>query len=158
MTQENNETTQMVPLQTEHKIPKRIRPHGKVSCGLFFDPRKHFLDGRTRIAKIIKNVSEHLLEHFPEPIPAGAILIAKQASYKALRLRAFEHHILITMKTPAKTTDESYISLSNSLTQDIKLLHQMARDHTPVNKVPGLDEYLRSCNAKIIQDDEENKD
>jgi hypothetical protein len=128
----------------QHNIPKTIRLPRRVAHGLFFDPRRHYLDQRTRIARIIKNAVEHLLDPFPEPRPAGAILIARQCAYKALRLRAFEHAVLTSQGVPAKTTDEAYLALSNSLTKDVELLHRMAREGKPPVPVPSLQEYLQA--------------
>ncbi len=151
MNNKNNGNGQMVASGVQNSIPKVIRPRGRVAHGLFFDPRNHYMDGRTRIARIIRDVTKHLLEYFSEPIPAGALLVARQCAYKALRLRAFEHSVLTGDGKAAQTTDEAYLALSNSLTKDVDLLHRMAKEGSPKNPAPTLAEYLEALKAgKLI--------
>ena len=142
MTNKNNGRSQNGASGVKNPVPKVIRPPKSCVHGLFFDPRNHYIDGRTRIARIIRDVTRHLLEYFPDPVSAGALLIARQCAYKALRLRAFEHSVLTGDSEPAKTTDDAYLSLSASLTKDVEVLHRMARESSPIEKVPSLAEYL----------------
>jgi hypothetical protein len=123
-------------------VPKVIRPPHRVIHALFYDPRNHYLDGRTRIARTLRDIAFALLDPFRDPAPAGAMLLARRAAYKALRLAAFEHHVLTGKDAPAKTSDEAYLSISNSLRQDIETLHRLLKDGGPEDRVPDLQEYL----------------
>jgi hypothetical protein len=154
----NNSNSKEIASRVQNPVPKVIRPRGRVAHGLFFDPRNHYIDGRTRIARIIRDVTKHLLEHFPEPIPAGALLVARQCAYKALRLRAFEHAVLTGEGEPAKTTDDAYLALSNSLTKDVELLHRLSKESGTPEKVPSLAEYLEAIKAGTLIAVEEKED
>jgi hypothetical protein len=126
-------------------------PRGRpVSHCLFIDPVKQGGDKRSSLYRLNEKTVKLLLEPFPEPVPAGAMLIARQAAYKAIRLRSFELQVLIGQIQPPASTDHLYLSFSNSLTKDLEALHRMARESSPPERVPSLHEYLEALKSNKI--------
>lgn len=127
----------------QSNFPKLIRPRCRLTHGLFFDPRNFYIDGRTRLSKTLKSITQALLERFPSPAPAGAQLIAQRAAFKAIRLAAFEHFILLGDGEPPPSTDQTYLTIASALRADIEALHRMSRDYAKESEIiPSLQDYL----------------
>jgi hypothetical protein len=137
----NNNSTAIVKTQSKQHFAKPLK--GTLNHGLFFDPRRTSLDGRYRVARIIRNLEKHLLEPFKEPYPAGVLLIVQRCAFKALRCKSFETYVLNhkTSGSPPESSDDKYIKFAGSLTKDVELLHRMAQE-TPANPLKTLEEYL----------------
>ena len=131
-------------------MTKKLPITGLPKCldhGLYFDPAKHRLDQRTRVARTLRDISKSLLALFAHLIPAGAQLIARRAAFKALRLTTFEHNFLGGNETPVDNTEKMYMTLAGSLRADIVVLHQLAKEGSPIEKVPSLAEYLEALRS-----------
>ena len=122
--------------------------------GLFFDPCRMSLDGRYRVARIVRDLEKHLLAPFKEPYPATVMLVVQRCTFKALRCKSFETYVLNhkARGCPPESSDDKYIKFANSLTKDVELLWRMAQE-TPSKPLQSLAEYLAGAKAagKIIE-------
>jgi len=146
MTKETNDNNSTAIVKTQSKQHPAKPLKGTLMHGLFFDPCRLSLDGRYRVARIIRNLEKHLLTPFKEPYPAGVLLIVQRCAFKALRCKSFETYVLNhkSRGCPSDSADDKYIKFSNSLSKDVELLWRMAQE-TPSKPMQTLEEYLRDA-------------
>jgi hypothetical protein len=141
--------------------PKPVR----VQSGLWSRPDKWGLDRRLALAKHLDRVRARLAALFPKAPDGAALLLIDRITYKSLKLAMFEALDLAaapetataaTALTPQQKIQKSqvrghgfpmgnfqrYIQMSNSLREDLRLLHQLANRQAPEPSDPDLAEYL----------------
>jgi hypothetical protein len=101
------------------------------------------IDMRTRAGVAFKGLYQALLERFPSPAPVGAQVVAQRCAVKLVRAISFEVFYMSGNKTNP-SADRDYLALTGSIRADIKLLHDMAKEGSPAEKVLSLQEYLES--------------
>ncbi|MDP3181267.1 MAG: hypothetical protein Q8M54_00435 [Desulfobaccales bacterium] len=125
-----------------------------VRHGLYCDPAKWDLDGRTTLAKQLHQLRTGLAALFPDgPGRAGALLIDRVV-YKSLKLALFEATDLISMEEVPPGAEQAYLTMSNSFRADLQLLTTMAQHQAPAPGDPDLREYLetlkRAAKAQVV--------
>ena len=115
-----------------------------VRHGLYADPAKWDLDGRTTLAKQLVLLRTGLAALFPDgPDRAGALLIDRVV-YKSLKLALYEATDLTSTEGVPPGSEMKYLQMSNSLREDIRLLTALAQRQAPAPGDPDLREYLES--------------
>lgn len=149
-TEEINKNNKLAVVNIKNQSQVHMAPKlkGRLSHGLFFDPRRLYLDRRLRQARIVRDLEKHLLAVFNEPYPAGVLLIVQRCAFKALRCKSFEIYVLRQKECgcPPDSSDDKYIKFANSLTKDIELLWRMAQE-TPKITLKTLQEYVAEAHA-----------
>ena len=136
-----------------------------VASALWSHPNRWVLDKRLALAKHLDRVRAQLVDLFPKKNPGAAALIIDRIVFKQLKLAMFEgmdmaataaatgppgedtHRpenqgsMALGHKFPT-TTFQMYVSLSNSLREDIRLIFNMANRTAPEQSDPDLNEYL----------------
>lgn len=133
--------------------------------GLFSHMEKWEIDKRTTLARKLDESRVGIASLFPNgPDPASCMLIDR-IIYKGLKLHIFEQMDLKSMvggrtKTDAAKEHEPspltpfaegrYVTLANSLREDIRLLNKLAQAQNPSHEEDNLTEYLRFKKAEKI--------
>ena len=116
---------------------------------LYRDWRKLKVDGRSWFAKRKKELITALLEPFNGKIPATARILADITSTNLLVARRMEGFLQLAAIPPNTLRD--YIALTNCNATNLIRLYQMAQNSAVKPNIPGLDEYLKSLGAKVVQ-------
>ena len=142
----NDNQTAIAKVKSQQHPAKPLK--GAITHGLFFDPCRMSLDGRLRVARIVRDLEKHLLEPFKEPYQAGVLLIVQRCAYKALRCKSFENWILRQKEHgyPPESSDDKYIKIAGSLAKDVELLWRMAAE-APSKPLQTLEQYLTGAKA-----------
>jgi hypothetical protein len=111
--------------------------------GLYCDPNKIKIDGRSFFGKLRKKIRGHLLEVFKgDPSPIVQTL-ADGTAANVIMAKAFQASFLRGDKLPP-TIMRDYATLWNAISRDLATLHQMARESGPQgDKFPLLADYLK---------------
>ena len=117
-------------------VPARRPRHG-----LYCDPKKVKVDGRSFFGKLKKKIRGHLLEVFKGNANPLAQTLADGTAANLVIAKAFQAAFLRGEVLPT-TIMRDYTGLWNAISRDLQALSQMAKDGTPPEKVPSLKEYL----------------
>jgi len=111
--------------------------------GLYADLAKRKIDGRTKLAKAMREARTGLIQLFPGgQTNAAAGLLIDRILFKALKLSLYETQDLKGMEGLSPGSEQRYLNMANSLREDIRLLTALAQKQTPEKEVPDLQEYL----------------
>jgi hypothetical protein len=116
---------------------------------LYRDWRKLKVDGRSWFAKRKKELIAALLDPFNGDVPVTARILADITSTNLLVARRMEGFLQLAAIPPNTLRD--YIALTNCNASNLIRLYQMAQNASEKPKIPGLDEYLKSLGAKVIE-------
>jgi len=127
------------------KVPQKKGANASmITHGLYCDPSKWEIDGRTLLAKQLNQLRAGLAALFPGgPDKAGALLIDRIV-YKGLKLALYEATDLTSAEGVPPGSEMKYLQMSNSLREDIRLLSAMAKAQAPSPGDPDLKEYLEA--------------
>jgi hypothetical protein len=130
-----------------------------VRHGLCVDFKKFRIDGRSTLGRTVKENLRALLSCFNGAPPVAAQLLAKRTAFKMIQASVFEREATFSEQALAPSADERYLKLTNSIREDVKLLHMMARDlkqaQRPTKKPQDLDRYLKAKKKRPIRPAEE---
>lgn len=136
--------------------PQNIR----VESGLYLQIDRWRVESNSPLGNAISQVRSALGRVFPDGPPPPARILIKRMTYKILRLEAFEnydYHNADDKEWPRSM--HMYITLSNSLRSDAKLLMEMAREQEVKPSDPDLQEYLdtikKAAKAQVVKVDKE---
>jgi hypothetical protein len=137
-----------------NKHPQQI----KVQHGLYLSIERYRINGQSPLGAALNRVKAALGEMFPNGPNGAARLLIKRMAYKIMRLEAFENWDMVTGEA-SPTAQQHYISLSNSLRNDLQTLANMAKQQSPESGDPDLREYLdtlkRAAKAQVIKVEKE---
>jgi hypothetical protein len=128
-------------------FPKPLR---KVKHGLYMTLAHHEIDGRSRLAQVLRRATELLLESHKEPAPGPAQLLAQRCAVKLIRVVAYEAALLGGKVPLGAGTEKDYLMLCNSIRADIMALSSLAREGSAPERVPSLAEYLDALKSGKI--------
>jgi hypothetical protein len=120
---------------------------------LYRDWRSLRIDHRSWYWKRKKELIATLLEPFKDPIPTTASILAELTSANILLARRIEGLLHHTGGIIPTNTLRDFIALQNSNGSNLIRLYTMAQNGGSKPNIPGLDEYLRSCAAKMVEDE-----
>jgi hypothetical protein len=109
------------------------------------------IDGRSWYAKRKKELITTLLEPFKGQIPATVKILAEITAINLLIARRMEGFIQTAVILPTNTLRD-YVTLVNSTSGNLQRLYEMATNSATKPNIPGLEEYLKSCGAKVVED------
>ena len=122
---------------------KRKSKHPVITMGLYAHIEKYKLDGRTKPVQQMARARVALCQLFPQGVNAPAALIIERVLYKALKLSIYEAMDLAgEPMTPGG--EQKYLTMANSLREDLRILTALADRKPPEGGVPSLQEYLAS--------------
>ena len=108
------------------------RPYNQT--GLYIKVDAEALDGRTTVAKLIKELKHGLQDYVGESTIASELLI-QRIIYKHIRLSAYENAFI---EHPKNEEKQHYLPMANSLRLDLIALQQLAGESEP----PNLKSYI----------------
>jgi len=111
--------------------------------GLYTVLEKYKLDGRTAPVRAMNRARAGLLQLFPKGANAPAAIIIDRIMYKALKLAIFEGMDMAGEPVTAGG-EQRYLTMANSLREDLRLLSALADKKPPEAGAPSLQEYLAS--------------
>lgn len=139
--------------------------HPMIVTGIHAHLDKWTIDKRTSLYRQLQESRQGIASLFPNgPDPASCMLIDRIV-YKGLKLHIFEQMDLKnfaggrTKADASKEHDPSpltpfaegrYVTLANSLREDIRLLNKLAQAQNPAHEEADLAEYLRFKKAERI--------
>lgn len=118
---------------------------------LYRDWQKLKVDGRSFYAKRKKELIAALLEPFNGQVSATARILADITSTNLLVARRMEGFLQLSTIPPNTLRD--YIALSNCNAANLIRLYQIAQNSAAKPNIPGLDEYLKSLGAKVVENE-----
>ena len=139
--------------------------HPVIVTGIHAHLDKWTIDKRTRLARQLRESKEGIAAIFPNGPDHACWMLIDRIVYKALKLSIFEqmdYKRMVGGKTKteaAKGDDESpisewaeraYVTVANSLREDIRLLNKLAQAQNPLHEEDDLQEYLRFKKAERI--------
>jgi hypothetical protein len=160
-----------VPVRVPVRKPLRVktkkdhRNYAVKKHGLFCNPAKWVLDGRSSLAKTLAAIRRGLIDLFPTPGPdRAAMLLIDRVTFKQVRLAIYEVGDMAATAAactpPLKKAGkgggghansggnfQKYLQLSNSFREDLRLLIQLAQRQSPVQTDPDLAQYLEMLKA-----------
>lgn len=145
-----------LPKQQRSKVIACAGRKGEtISHGLHADIAKRKIDGRTGLGKALRQGREGLARLFPQGPNEAASLLIDRIVFKALKLALYEATDLKGLAGAGAAAEQRYITMSNSLREDIRLLSQMAQRQQAEPDDPDLKEYLeaikRAAKAQVIR-------
>jgi hypothetical protein len=127
---------------------KRKSKHPVITHGLYARLDELRLDGRTKVVQAMQAAREGLSVLFPQGVNAPAAIVIDRIVFKALKLSLYEASDLSGEAVTAGG-EQRYITMSNSLREDLRLLSALAEKKPPEAGVPSLSEYLEALKAKV---------
>ena len=115
---------------------KRLK---RYKYGIRASLRLEELDNRTKVGRTAKMLTDYLWDFVGEFSPV-ALLLIDRIVFKSIQLVLFETNHL---EHPLKDMPQVYLSVSNSLRQDLKLLAEFAGESKP----PDLQDYVKEVYA-----------
>jgi hypothetical protein len=119
--------------------------------GLYCDPSRIRIDGRTFFGKLKRKIKGHFLECFKGEPSALIQTLADGAAANLIIAKAFQAAFLRGDKLPSSILRD-YVALWNSVSRDLVVLDQ-AKDLGGKDLTPTLPEYLEALalkNKKLI--------
>ncbi len=117
--------------------------HPIITHGLYADLARRKIDGRTKLAKALREARDCLIQLFPGgQTNAAARLLIDRIIYKALKLSLYEAQDLKGMEGISPGSEQRYLNMANSLREDIRLLTALAQRQHSGKEVPELQDYL----------------
>lgn len=145
----NNQGLAVVGAQVDSEKPRGGAYPVTVPHLLYRDWRQLKVDGRSWFAKRKKELITALLEPFSDPIPATARILADITSTNLLVARRMEGFLQLAAIPPNTLRD--YIALTNCNASNLIRLYELAQSRASKSNIPGLDDYLKSLSAKVIE-------
>jgi hypothetical protein len=127
-----------------------------VRHGLYMDMAHLQAPEDNPLGKFFKKTVSGLLERFPDPPPALAVVIARNLAFKLLRSQSFMSHTLRSGEEPAPTADLNFLHLSGSMRADVNTLWAMAKETKPTEpKSLEWAEHVKELAEEEAKDDED---
>jgi hypothetical protein len=126
---------------------KRKAKNPIITTGLAWQLERLKLDRRTKAAKALEAARNSLAALFPGELNAAAEILIDRIVFKALKLSIFERLAIKGHVSP--NGEETYIRLSNSLRDDLRLLMALADRKAP-SEAPDLNQYLKALRESSI--------
>lgn len=121
------------------------------STGLLIHLERVKLDRRLRSVQLMEKAREGLLALFPTGVHAAAAIIIDRVVYKALKLSIHEAMDVKGGFEIKPGSEQRYITMSNSLREDLKMLSALADKKPPEAGVPSLEQYLSALKeARVV--------
>jgi hypothetical protein len=111
--------------------------------GLYCDPSKVKVDGRSFFGKLKKTIKNHFLESFKGTPSALAQALADGAAANLILAKNFQASFLKGEKLPSSILRD-YVGLWNSISRDLQALSQMAKESGAKDSSPDLQEYVEA--------------
>ncbi|MDD2901552.1 MAG: hypothetical protein PHU44_03890 [Syntrophales bacterium] len=132
------------PPKPEEKKLATVKGAGRnMKHGLYCDPAKVKVDGRSFFGKLKKKIRGHFLEGFKGTPSALAQTLADGTAANLIIAKSLQAALLNGEKLPPSILRD-YTGLWNSISRDIQALSQMAKDSGAKDPTPTLEEYLKS--------------
>ncbi len=112
-----------------------------MKTGLYCDPSRVKVDGRSFFGKLKKKIKGHFLESFKGTPSALAQALADGTAANMILAMNFQAAFLRGDQLPSSILRD-YTGLWNSISRDLQALSQMAKDSGGKDPVPNLQEYL----------------
>ncbi len=126
--------------------------------GLYCDPSRVKVDGRSFFGKLKKKIKGHFLESFKGTPSALAQALADGTAANLIMAMNFQAAFLRGDQLPPSILRD-YTGLWNSISRDIQALSQMAKESGGGKEVPSLGEYLEAMKAgKLVPLEKEPTD
>ncbi len=122
---------------------KKLAP---VRHGLYCDPNKVKVDGRSFFGQLKRKIKGHFLECFKGNPSALVQTLADGTAANLIMAKAFQAAFLRGDKLPPSILRD-YVALWNSISRDIATLSVMAKESGNGDKVPSLPEYLEELKS-----------
>jgi hypothetical protein len=122
---------------------KRKSRHPVITHGLYSHLESVKLDGRTKVVQALQTAREALALLFPQGVNAPAAMVIDRIVYKALKLSLYEAHEL-SGGAVAPGGEVRYLTMSNSLREDLRMLAALAEKKPHEPQIPSLEQYLSS--------------
>jgi hypothetical protein len=114
--------------------------------GLYCDPSRIKIDGRTFFGKLKRKIKGHFLECFKGEPSALIQTLADGAAANLIVAKAFQAAFLRGDKLPSSILRD-YTALWNSIARDLATLDQVAKESGAKDSAPSLEEYLERLKA-----------
>lgn len=135
------------PGDTQSLVPrKKIRGMRKQRHGLYCDPNKIAVDGRSFFARLRKKIKGHFLECFEGEPSAIVQTLADGVAANLIIAKSFQAAFLRGNKLPPSILRD-YTGLWNSISRDLATLSQMAKESGNGDKTPSLQEHLEALKS-----------
>lgn len=118
--------------------------------GLYCDPSKVLIDGRSFFGKLKRKIKGHFLECFKDTPSALVQTLADGTAANLIIAKAFQAAFLRGEKLPPSILRD-YTGLWNSISRDLATLSQMAKESGVKDPVPSLGEYLEALKSGKLQ-------
>ena len=119
----------------KHKGKKLVPYRYGVRTSLRLDK----IDTRTKVGKTVKLLTDYLWDYVGDFTPVAMLLIDRIV-YKSVQLVLYESKHL---EHPMEDIPQTYLSISNSLRQDLKLLAEFVGESEPLK----LDDYIEEIHG-----------
>jgi hypothetical protein len=127
------------------KVAGRNQKHG-----LYCDPRKVQIDGRSFFGQLKRKIKTHFLECFTGTPSALVQALADGAAANLIMARAFQSAYLRGEKLPPSILRD-YCGLWNSISRDLATLSALAKESGAKDPAPSLGEYLEAIKSGKLQ-------
>lgn len=118
--------------------------------GLYCDPNKVKIDGRSFFGQLKRKIKGHFLECFKGEPSAMQQALADGLAANIIMAKAFQASFLRGDKLPPSIMRD-YIGLWNSVSRDLATLSAMAKESGNGDKVPSLEAYLQAIkDGKLV--------
>jgi len=121
-----------------------------VRHGLYCDPSKVRIDGRTFFARLKVKIKGHLLSVFNGDSSPLAQALADGVAANLIMAKSFQTSFLRGEKLPPSILRD-YCALWNSVSRDLATLFQMAKESGEKDPAPSLSEYLAAIKDGKLQ-------
>lgn len=118
------------------KVAGRNQKHG-----LYCDPRKVQIDGRSFFGQLKRRIKTHFLECFKGTPSALVQALADGAAANLIMAKAFQAAYLRGEKLPSSILRD-YTGLWNSISRDLATLSALAKESGAKAPMPSLNEYV----------------
>lgn len=127
------------------KVAGRNQKHG-----LYCDPNKVKIDGRSFFKQLKRKIKTHFLECFQGTPSALVQALADGAAANLIMAKAFQAAYLRGEKLPASILRD-YTGLWNSISRDLATLSALAKESGAKDPAPSLGECLDSIKSGKLQ-------
>jgi hypothetical protein len=132
------------PTNVQRIATKKGASTPMISHGLYADPSRWDLDGRTTLAKNLGQLRAGLGGLFPDGPDRAASLLIYRIVFKNLNLALYEATIINGLAEATATGEQKYLQMSGSFRADLQLLISMAKAQAPNQSDPDLMEYIET--------------
>jgi hypothetical protein len=136
-------TRRLNQMKRNSEIPEAPEKREYKLTGLYRQVDERNLDGRTKMAKVIRELKKELQAYIGEPTVATEMLL-QRIIYKHLRLSAYENAFI---ENPENEEKQHYIPLANSLRLDLQTLKDIAGQKKQPPNLAGYLKQLKEGNS-----------